>query len=218
MYYIWERDPLSIEPNFEEVVETVHAEDKANFIDVFEMTATSGHKQMLEFRIQVGQKKVKFIEARLRVSDYDNGTARKIFGTVVDITERKTVEQELIKSRKIAEESSKAKELFLANISHELRTPLNGILGMSRLLKKSSLSSVQRNYTDVLHQTAENLLVIISEILDFTRIEEGKLTLEEVNFDPTRVADTAINLQMFKAKRKILHCVISILELYQFQK
>ena len=202
VYYIWERDPSSTEPNFEEVVETVHAEDKTNFIDVFEMTATSGHKQMLEFRIQVGQKKVKFIEARLRVSDYDNGTARKIFGTVVDITERKTVEQELIKSRKIAEESSKAKELFLANISHELRTPLNGILGMSRLLKKSSLSSVQRNYTDVLHQTAENLLVIISEILDFTRIEEGKLTLEEVNFDPTRVADTAINLQMFKAEEK----------------
>ena len=202
VYYIWERDPSSTEPDFEEIVSTVHPDDKANFKEIFDMTSTSGHKQMLEFRIHVGQEKVKFIEARLRVSDYDKGKAKKIFGTVVDITERKSVEQELIKARKAAEESSKAKELFLANISHELRTPLNGILGMSRLLRKSSLSSVQRNYTDVLHQTAENLLVIISEILDFTRIEEGKLTLEEVNFDPSRVSDTAINLQMFRAEEK----------------
>jgi hypothetical protein len=202
VYYIWERDSSSMEPNYEEVLSTVHPDDQSIFKEVFELTATTGHKQMLEFRINIGHKKVKFIEARLRVSDYENGNAKKIFGTVVDITERKSVEQELIRARKIAEESSKAKELFLANISHELRTPLNGILGMSRLLKKSSLSSVQRNYTDVLHQTAENLMVIISEILDFTRIEEGKLTLEEVNFDPTRVTDTAINLQMFKAEEK----------------
>lgn len=202
VYYIWERDSSSMEPNYEEVLSTVHPDDQSIFKEVFELTAATGHKQMLEFRINIGHKKVKFIEARLRVSDYENGNAKKIFGTVVDITERKSVEQELIRARKIAEESSKAKELFLANISHELRTPLNGILGMSRLLKKSSLSSVQRNYTDVLHQTAENLMVIISEILDFTRIEEGKLTLEEVNFDPTRVTDTAINLQMFKAEEK----------------
>ncbi|MFN0188951.1 MAG: PAS domain-containing protein, partial [Bacteroidia bacterium] len=202
VYYIWEKDPLSTEPSYEEILNTIHEDDKTNFIDIFNATSRSGHKQMLEFRIHVGEGKLKFIEARLRVSDYDNGKANKIFGTVVDITERKTVEQELIKARKVAEESSKAKELFLANISHELRTPLNGILGMSRLLRKSSLSSVQRNYTDVLHQTAENLLVIISEILDFTRIEEGKLTLEEVNFDPSRVADTAFNLQMFKAEEK----------------
>lgn len=200
--YIWEIHARAKDLNFEEILDTIHPEDKSVFIDSISRVVKYGDKQLIEFRIIVGENKVKNIEARLRVYDYDNGRAIKLFGTVIDITERKFVEQELVKAKKMAEESSKAKELFLANISHELRTPLNGILGMSRLLKKSSLSSVQRNYTEVLHQTAENLLVIISEILDFTRIEEGKLTLEEVSFDPKRVADTAVNLQMFKAEEK----------------
>lgn len=200
--YIWEMHTKVNELSFEEVLNTIHPEDRQKFIESINKAAQYGHKQMIEFRIIVGQNKVKNLEARLRVYDYDDGRAIKIFGTIIDITERKFVEQELVQAKKLAEESSKAKELFLANISHELRTPLNGILGMSRLLKKSSLSSVQRNYADVLHQTAENLLVIISEILDFTKIEEGKLTLEEVSFDPIRVADTAVNLQMFKAEEK----------------
>lgn len=200
--YIWEIHAEAKDLKFEEVLDTIHPEDKSVFIDSINLAVKFGDKQLMEFRIIVGDNKVKNIEARLRVYEYDNGRTIKLFGTVIDITERKFVEQELVKAKKIAEESSKAKELFLANISHELRTPLNGILGMSRLLKKSSLSSVQRNYTEVLHQTAENLLVIISEILDFTRIEEGKLTLEEVSFDPKRVADTAVNLQMFKAEEK----------------
>ncbi|MBK7964719.1 MAG: PAS domain-containing protein [Bacteroidetes bacterium] len=200
--YIWEMDAGIKQLRFEEFLATIHPDDKAIFNEAISLAAKHGHKQLFEFRIVVGQNKIKNIEARLRVYDYDNGKAIKVFGTVIDITERKFVEQELVRAKKLAEESSKAKELFLANISHELRTPLNGILGMSRLLKKSSLNTVQRNYTEVLHQTAENLLVIISEILDFTKIEEGKLTLEEVTFDPIRVADTSINLQMFKAEEK----------------
>lgn len=200
--YIWEIHAGAKDLKLEEVLDTIYPEDKFVFIESINVAIKHGHKQVIEFRIIVGENKVKNIEARLRVHDYENGKAVKIFGTVIDITDRKFVEQELVKAKKIAEESSKAKELFLANISHELRTPLNGILGMSRLLKKTSLSSVQRNYTEVLHQTAENLLVIISEILDFTKIEEGKLNLEEVSFDPKRVADTAVNLQMFKAEEK----------------
>jgi|GEM_PF-2093114 len=204
VYYIWERDPALKEPTFEEILEAIYPDDLNLFSRAIQSIANTGTKQIFEFRILLPSGSIKFIETRMRVGEYQDGRPVKLFGTLIDITERKNVEEELKNAKIIAEESSKAKELFLASISHELRTPLNGILGMSRLLKKSPLNSTQRDYTDVLHQTAENLLVIISDIIDFTRIEEGKLSLEEIDFDPKRVADTVINLQMFRAEEKDL--------------
>ncbi|MBL7923395.1 MAG: PAS domain-containing protein [Bacteroidia bacterium] len=204
VFYIWERDLNLPVPSFEEMRRTIHPEDLERLEEALLLTSTTAQEQLVEFRIVLPGGKIKHLEGRGRLTDSSSPKSGKLFGTVMDITERKKVEEELIKAREIAEESSKAKEYFLANISHELRTPLNGILGMSRLLKKSSLNASQRDYTDVLHQTAENLLVIINDILDFAKIEAGKLSLEEIDFDPARVADTAVQLQMFKAEEKDL--------------
>ncbi|MBL0095758.1 MAG: PAS domain-containing protein [Bacteroidetes bacterium] len=202
MYHIWERDLNLPSPDLAEIRSTIHPDDIEQFEEAMMMTKTTIEEEILEFRIMLPQGNLKHVEGRGRVMRDEKGVPFMLFGTVIDINERKLVEDELIRARVQAEESSKAKEYFLANISHELRTPLNGILGMSRLLQKSVLSTTQREYMDVLHQTAENLLVIINDVLDFAKIDAGKLSLEEIIFDPARVSDTAINLQLFKAEEK----------------
>ncbi len=202
MYHIWERDLNLPPPLIEEVRAAIFEDDREKFDEAIMLTISTNREQTVEFRIVLPDGSARFVEGRTRVVKDANNNPLKIFGTLININDRKLVEEELIRARVLAEESSKAKEYFLASISHELRTPLNGILGMSRLLQKTALSSIQREYTDVLQQTGENLLVIINDILDFAKIEAGKMTLEEINFNPTRVADTAINLQMFKAEEK----------------
>ncbi|MFN8153838.1 MAG: PAS domain-containing protein [Bacteroidia bacterium] len=204
MYYIWERDLKLPPPTYDEVKSTIHEDDIEKFEETILLAQQSDKEQTIEFRIRMADNRIKTVESRGKVIRDEAGKAVRLFGTVMDISERKNVMEELIRARTQAEESSKAKEYFLANISHELRTPLNGIIGMARLLQKTALNSTQREYTEVLQQTAGNLMVIINDILDFAKIESGTLALEAIPFDPSRVADTAVQLQMFKAEEKDL--------------
>lgn len=204
LYYIWERDLNLPPPAWDELKSTIHEDDLEKFEETVMMAAQGEGEHSVEFRIRMTDSRIKTIEGRGRSIRNAAGQPVKLFGTVMDITRRKQVEEELIRARTQAELSSKAKEFFLANISHELRTPLNGIIGMSRLLQKTALNATQREYTEVLHQTAGNLLVIINDILDFAKIESGTLPVEDIVFDPARVADTAVQLQMFKAEEKDL--------------
>ncbi|HEX8507767.1 MAG TPA: ATP-binding protein [Hymenobacter sp.] len=97
---------------------------------------------------------------------------------------------DLNRARVAAEDSVRTKEIFLANMSHEIRTPMNGIVGLSRLLKKQSSTPEQGEYLDLILSNAESLLVVINDILDFAKIESGKVDLETLSFD---VAETVYN-------------------------
>ncbi len=118
----------------------------------------------------------------------DDGKPLKIIGTHIDITRQKELELELIDAKEAAEESTKAKELFLANMSHEIRTPMNAIMGMANQLGKTSLTADQQFYLSTIQSATDNLLIVINDILDLSRIEAGKLPLEHIGPGPESVS------------------------------
>jgi CheY-like chemotaxis protein len=102
---------------------------------------------------------------------------------ITDVTDIKQRETNLIESNRALRAATEAKSEFLANMSHEIRTPLNGVIGITELLLDSNLSDEQREYLNLLQSSAENLVTIISDILDFSKVEAGKLDIENVSFD-----------------------------------
>lgn len=113
------------------------------------------------------------------------------------------MEKELAElDRQKAEQSEKFKQQFLANMSHEIRTPMNSVIGLTNLLVKSQLDEQQRKYLNVIKKSSENLLVIINDILDLSKIEAGKMVFEEIPFLIAESMDTAYHTLLFKAEEK----------------
>lgn len=113
----------------------------------------------------------------------DSGRPRYLLGISEDITEAKRVQAELERARRAAEDANAAKSEFLARMSHELRTPLNCIVGMTELLRESEADPERREHLGLVLSSAETLLALLNEVLDFSKVEAGKLTLEAVDFD-----------------------------------
>ena len=110
---------------------------------------------------------------------------------------------EKIKADKaFAQEASQAKSMFLANMSHEIRTPLNGIVGFTELLKDTKLDEEQQEFIDIIEKSSENLLEIINNILDLSKIESNKIDIEDTDFVPIPVFENAINLYAVRAAEK----------------
>ena len=123
---------------------------------------------------------------------------------VEDVTEAHRGEQQLINDKQRAERASVAKSRFLANMSHEIRTPMTGLLGMVSLMEQTELSEEQSNFLRVIQSSSEHLLSIVNDILDISKIEAGKLTLEEEAFDLARMVETLLDMVGSKAQEKKL--------------
>jgi two-component system aerobic respiration control sensor histidine kinase ArcB len=108
-------------------------------------------------------------------------------------------------AQKKAQDSARAKEIFMANMSHEIRTPMNGILGIARMLQKTSLSPDQSDYLDIILTSADNLLVVINDVLDFAKIESGKVALESIPFNVTEALQSTTKSLSFRAEEKGLY-------------
>ncbi len=116
--------------------------------------------------------------------------------------ERLKWEKALIQAKEIAEAASKAKSEFLANMSHEIRTPLNGVLGMLQLMGTTALDEEQREFVQVATQSSLRLTRLLSDILDLSRIEAGKLSIHEASFNPWNLRDSVLELFMAAAREK----------------
>lgn len=133
------------------------------------------------------------------------------FGIHMDITQRKLDEQLLQEARQRAEQASKAKEQLMANISHEMRTPMNGIVGFTDLLLGDEhLTRQQQFYLEAIHRSANNLQLTIEDLLDFTKIEKGKLILDERPFALAKVVETLASAYQDLAKERQNKLVVNI--------
>jgi signal transduction histidine kinase/CheY-like chemotaxis protein len=106
------------------------------------------------------------------------------------------------KDKELAQEASEAKSMFLANMSHEIRTPLNGIVGFTELLKDSGLKEEQNEFVDIIEKSSENLLEIINNILDLSKIESNKLEIENITFSPIAEFESAVEVYAVRASEK----------------
>lgn len=113
-----------------------------------------------------------------------------------------TADVELRRAKDAAEESARAKAIFLATMSHELRTPMNGVLGCTQLLQDTALTDPQRQLLETMHRSAESLLVLVNDILDFSKIEAGKMTLEVADVEIRPLIADVITLTSEAAKKK----------------
>ncbi|GHN00799.1 hypothetical protein WSM22_22880 [Cytophagales bacterium WSM2-2] len=195
-------------PTLENFQNYIHPEDQG-LIMLTSSNAQRGLPFNVDFRI-ITPDGIKYANTQgYSVLGYDQ-LPSKIVGTLQDITERKLGEKEITKARELAEHSMKVKEVFLANMSHEIRTPMNAILGFTRLLFETELSKEQKSCIDAIHFSGENLLVIINDILDLSKIGSGKMKLEKCEFRLDELLEGIVSMLKPKGQEKGLQVTAKI--------
>jgi PAS domain S-box-containing protein len=134
------------------------------------------------------------------------GDLKQVRAYGIDIT----ADVELRRAKEAAEESSRAKAIFLATMSHELRTPMNGVLGCTQLLQDTALTDPQRQLLETMHRSAESLLVLVNDILDFSKIEAGKMSLEVADVQLRSLIADVITLTSEAVKKKGLSIQVEL--------
>ncbi len=165
----------------------VHPDDRAQLLEDNAETLQVGQPLETTFRWVHRDGSVRWVWERSRVVeiDPDNPNYSVSEGFVTDVTERRRLEE--------SEAANRAKGEFLANMSHEIRTPMNGVIGLTDLLSKTSLSDVQEQYVSMIRHSAGSLLSIINDILDYSKIEAGKMTLDSQEFELVPVVEDVCN-------------------------
>ena len=128
-----------------------------------------------------------------------------------DTTEAVALREQLVRAKEVADAANRSKGSFLANMSHEIRTPMNAIIGMAYLVRQTGLNPRQTDYVSKIQQSGQHLLAIIDDILDVSKVEAGKLSLEHIPFELANVLDQVVNVTSAKAATKglILACEVS---------
>ena len=139
-----------------------------------------------------------------------NGRLIGIGGIATEITERVQYQHQLIAATREAQSAKSMQELFLANMSHEIRTPMNGIQGMTDLLLDTPLSDQQKEFARIIKRSVNNLLVVVNDVLDFSKIKAGKLAIEKIEFRVKDVVENARAIFAHRIVKKGLELLIDI--------
>lgn len=160
--------------------------------------------QSKEYRLELMGRRKNGTQFPIEISISPIGTAKGILisTAIRDISERKKIEKELQQVQKNLKESLDAKELFLAQMSHEIRTPMNAIIGFTKLALKKELDQELEQYMEAIKTSGENLLVIINDILDISKIKSKKIIFEQIEFSLSMLINTLLDLLIPKMSGK----------------
>lgn len=157
-----------------------------------------------ETRIKTSDNELIWVECKL---NYHEGVLSLI---MIDVNSKKEFQQNLIRSKELAEESKRMKENFLANMSHELRTPINGIMGITHLLRETIMDQHQSNMLQLIETSSKSLLGVINDVLDLSKIEAGKFAIVRGNTELRPMLKAVSDLLGFKATEKNLSLMLEV--------
>lgn len=177
----------------------VHPED-LKLIEQTDFTAKNGYN--VEFRLIDRFNQTKWMLGQGRINKNANNNEEFIDGFIMDISQRKVMEEVLVHEKEKAEQAVATRSAFLANMSHEIRTPMNAIIGFSDILLDSQLDKSQYKHLNTINQSAKSLMHILNDILDSAKLEKGKFQLEFRDFSLIEEIDAVVSTLWLQAQEK----------------
>ena len=195
-------DPISYRQLARDIWSTIDERDVPRVREEWRRHEEEGAPYRPEYRVRRSDGKEVWVQGAVRYLTDDDGQPLRMIGALQNITDRKAAELALVQAKEEAESATRAKSAFLATMSHEIRTPLNGVLGMAQAMAMGELAEQQRERLDVIRQSGESLLAILNDVLDLSKIEAGKLELEQAEFDIDETASGALGAFVATAQAK----------------
>jgi PAS domain S-box-containing protein len=195
---------------YEEIQNCIHPEDRQFVVDSVNAALKAGKGFALDHRIVQPDGNIRWVSQIGEVQRDANGLSSRILGIVQDITERKLAEEELERAKNAAEAANLAKSQFFANISHDLRTPMNAIIGMTELAIGEVIDPPVKDYLETVKESANVLLELLNQVLDLSRMEAGKLQLDNTPFRLRPLLNQTLMTLDARAKEKGLQLICEI--------
>jgi len=184
LYHVFGIENSDVEPPYQEMLDSFYPDDAAKLDEAVKKASIDGSPFSLVVRLRQPKSDIRYVRCEGRSRRDSVGTIVGLFGTAADVTAEVEREQALQVARNQAEAANRAKSEFLANMSHEIRTPLTAILGFADMLREDgnlAIAPVQRLHTiDTITSAGQHLLTIINDVLDLSKIEADKTTLEQI--------------------------------------